>query len=67
VAGPVEAAVIGNVLVQAVTSGRFASLAAARGHVAERVQLRRFAPKPAAAWTERARRYRELEARFLEG
>jgi rhamnulokinase len=67
VAGPVEAAVIGNVLIQAVTAGRFPSLAAARGHVAERVQARQFRPRPAARWTEMTRRYRDLEARYLEG
>jgi rhamnulokinase len=66
VAGPVEATVIGNVLVQAVTAGRFASLADARRHVADRVQPRRFEPRPpASAGAEMARRYRELEARYL--
>jgi rhamnulokinase len=43
-AGPVEATVTGNVLVQAVAAGRFASLAEARRHVSENVSLRRFAP-----------------------
>ena len=66
VAGPVEATVIGNVLVQAVTAGRFASLAEARGHVAERIQPRRFEPRPAAGAADVARRYRELEARYLD-
>ncbi|HEY8151941.1 MAG TPA: rhamnulokinase family protein [Vicinamibacteria bacterium] len=86
VAGPVEATVIGNVLVQAVTAGRFASLADARRHVAatpisggrsaatpigggrsaDRVQPRRFEPRPASAWADAARRYGELEARYLE-
>ncbi|PYQ45789.1 MAG: hypothetical protein DMF77_02970, partial [Acidobacteria bacterium] len=86
VAGPVEATVIGNVLVQAVTAGRFASLAHARRHVAatpisggrsaatpisggrsaDRIQPRRFEPRPASAGDDMARRYRELEARYLE-
>lgn len=43
-AGPVEAAVIGNALVQAIASGRFASLPEARQHVAQNVQLKEFAP-----------------------
>lgn len=43
-AGPVEASVIGNVLIQAIASGRFASLAEARRHVAQNVRLRAFAP-----------------------
>ena len=64
-AGPVEATVIGNVLVQAITAGRFASLADARRHVADRIQPRRFEPRPAPAWAEAARRYGELEARYL--
>ena len=66
VAGPVEATVIGNVLVQAVTAGRFASLADARRHVAERVQPRRFEPRSPSAWADVARRYGELEARYLD-
>jgi len=67
VAGPVEAAVIGNVLVQAVTAGRFSTLAEARGHVAERAETRRFAPRPASSWTDLARRYEDLEARYRDG
>jgi rhamnulokinase len=63
-AGPVEATVLGNVLVQAVTAGRFATLSEARRHVAERVQARRFAPRPASVWADLARRYEDLEARF---
>jgi rhamnulokinase len=43
-AGPVEATVIGNVLVQAIASGRFASLLEARRHVAQNLQLREFTP-----------------------
>jgi rhamnulokinase len=66
-AGPVEATVIGNVLVQAVTAGRFASLAEARHHVAERVEPRRFAPRPSSSWTDLARRYDDLEARYRDG
>jgi rhamnulokinase len=66
-AGPVEATVIGNVLVQAVTAGRFASLAEARDHVAGRVEPRRFAPRPSSSWTDLARRYEDLEARYRNG
>jgi rhamnulokinase len=66
-AGPVEATVIGNVLVQAVTAGRFASLADARAHIAERAKSRRFAPRPSSAWTDFARRYEDLESRYREG
>lgn len=62
-AGPVEATVIGNVLVQAITAGRFAGLAAAREHAARNVNLKRFEPQPSAAWAQAAARYAELEDR----
>jgi rhamnulokinase len=61
-AGPVEATVIGNVLVQAIASGRFASLAEARRHVAKNVRLREFVPVTSPAWDEASRRYEEIEA-----
>ncbi|HEX8142422.1 MAG TPA: rhamnulokinase family protein [Pyrinomonadaceae bacterium] len=64
-AGPVEATVIGNVLVQAVSSGRFASLAEARRHVGQNVKLKKFIPARTPAWEEAARRYESLEARFV--
>jgi rhamnulokinase len=63
-AGPVEATVLGNVLVQAVASGRFATLTAARQHVAANIQPRRFTPHASAAWEAATRRYREIEAAF---
>jgi rhamnulokinase len=66
-AGPVEATVIGNVLVQAVTAGGFASLAEARRHVAERIQPRRFEPREAPGDAELRGRYDEVEARFAPG
>ena len=64
VAGPVEATVIGNVLVQSIASGRFASLAEARQYVARNVQLRHFAPQRSAACDEAKRRYAAIEARY---
>jgi rhamnulokinase len=64
-AGPVEATVTGNVLVQATASGRFASLAEARCHVSENVSLRRFEPRLNAEAEAAARRYAETEARYL--
>ncbi|MFL6332650.1 MAG: rhamnulokinase family protein [Pyrinomonadaceae bacterium] len=65
-AGPVEATVTGNVLVQATAAGRFASLAEARRHVSENVSLRRFEPRSNEKTEEAARRYAEVEARYLE-
>ncbi|HWW74958.1 MAG TPA: rhamnulokinase family protein [Pyrinomonadaceae bacterium] len=64
-AGPVEATVTGNVLVQATASGRFGSLAEGRRHVAENVSPRRFEPRASREAEEAARRYAEVEARYL--
>lgn len=64
-AGPVEATVAGNALVQAIAAGRFASLEEARRHLAENVCIKRYTPRPSAALERRARRYAELEARFI--
>ncbi len=61
-AGPVEAAVIGNVLIQAIGSGRFASLTEARRHVAQNIELKEFTPRASPAWEEASRRYAKIEA-----
>ena len=65
-AGPAEATVTGNVLVQATASGRFASLAEGRRHVAENVSLRRFEPRLNGAWDAAARRYADIEVLYLD-
>ena len=62
VAGPVEATVTGNALVQAIAAGRFGSLAEARRHVANNVQLREFTPRPSPVWEAACRRYEEIES-----
>jgi rhamnulokinase len=64
-AGPVEATVTGNVLVQAIAAGRFGSLAEARRHVSENVGVRRFEPRETRAARASALRYAEVEARYL--
>lgn len=64
-AGPAEATVIGNALVQAVAAGHFATLAEARRSVAANVSLRRFEPQPSPAWEKKARLFAEIEARFV--
>jgi rhamnulokinase len=64
IAGPGESTVIGNVLVQAVTGGRFPSLAEARQYVASSVSLKRFFPEPSSKWPEMMRRYNSLEQEF---
>lgn len=64
-AGPVEATVIGNVLVQAIASGRFATLADARQYIAQNVKLQSFAPQLSAACDEAKQRYAAIEARYV--
>jgi rhamnulokinase len=63
-AGPIEATAIGNAVVQAISAGRFASLADGRSHVERHVRPVRFVPQPTPAWERAARLYAELEARF---
>jgi len=63
-AGPVEATVIGNVLVQAIASGRFTSLAEAREHVARNLKSQTFAPQDSIAGEATMRRYAQIEAGF---
>lgn len=65
-AGPVEATVMGNVLIQAIAAGRFASLAEARRHVAQNVQLKKFAPRLSPAWEDAIRRYTAIEQQVLQ-
>lgn len=43
-AGPVEATVIGNVMVQAIAAGRFKNLRETRRHVAQNIEIQEFAP-----------------------
>ncbi|HJQ23093.1 MAG TPA: rhamnulokinase family protein [Blastocatellia bacterium] len=64
-AGPVEATVIGNVLVQAIAAGRFASLKDARRHVTEYTRLKKFTPGASKRWQAQARRYAAIEARYV--
>ncbi len=63
-AGPAEATVIGNFLVQAISSGRFASLAEARQKVADSVRLDSFIPRVSAECERAKRRYADIEAQF---
>jgi rhamnulokinase len=64
-AGPTEATVIGNVLVQAVAQGRFGSLTEARQYVAQNVRLRSFMPQGSGNREEAAQRYAAIEARYV--
>jgi rhamnulokinase len=63
-AGPAEATANGNLLLQAVASGRLGSLAEGRRLVARAVRPRRFEPRERPGWSEAAERYREIEGRY---
>jgi rhamnulokinase len=63
-AGPVEATVIGNVLVQAIADGRFGSLSEARQYVPQKIRLGEFMPQTSTAGAEAMRRYAAIEARY---
>jgi len=63
-AGPAEATATGNLLLQAISSGRLASLAEGRRVVALGVRPRRFEPRERPAWRDAAARYREIEERY---
>lgn len=63
-AGPSEATVIGNLLVQAISAGQFASLAEAREFLAEQIQVQKFAPRTSAGCEEGQRRYAAIEERY---
>ena len=63
-AGPAEATAAGNVLLQALASGRLASLDEGRRLVARAEGPRRFEPRERPGWREAAERYREIEGRY---
>lgn len=63
VAGPVEATVLGNALVQLIALGELGGLAEARALVACSGELRRYEPAGAAAWAEAHARFKTLRAR----
>ena len=63
-AGLTEATVLGNILVQAVASGRFSSLIEARQHVSDNFTFEEFVPDESRDLTNAARLYFEVESRF---
>jgi rhamnulokinase len=60
VAGPVEATALGNVLVQARTSGALSTLAEMRQVVRASSALKHYEPRDRAHWTDAYGRFREL-------
>ncbi len=63
-AGPAEATATGNILLQALASGRIGSLEEGRSLVTRAVGPRRFEPRERAGWGEAAERYREIEGQY---
>ncbi len=61
-AGPVEATALGNVVVQAITAGRFVSLSAARAHVAAHTPTALFVPRAGTGIDALLERYGQIEA-----
>ena len=60
VAGPAEATVLGNALVQLMGRGELTNLAEARQLVAKMSDLRRYEPQDTARWDEAFRRYQQM-------
>lgn len=65
-AGLTEATVTGNLLVQAITAGRFENLREARKYVAENVKLKEFVPQTSPEIIEAKRQYQKIES-FYSG
>lgn len=62
--GLAEATVVGNLIVQAITAGRFASLAEGREYIASKIEFEEYAPHSTPEIDEAAARYRVIEERF---
>ncbi|HJZ82904.1 MAG TPA: rhamnulokinase family protein, partial [Pyrinomonadaceae bacterium] len=60
-AGPSEATVMGNLLVQAISAGRFASLNEARAYLKNNIRLQQFVPQPSVSGADAKRRYAAIE------
>ena len=60
IAGPIEATAIGNVMVQALSSGDIGSVEEARAVVARSFPMRRFEPREPGVWDESFGRFTEL-------
>jgi rhamnulokinase len=60
IAGPVEATVLGNALVQLITLGEIEDLTQGRQVIAQSGQLRRYEPQQSTAWQEAFQRFQQL-------
>lgn len=61
IAGPVEATAIGNLLVQAISCGRFQDVREARAFIQKTTPVKHFLPQNIQRWREAFRRYKQLE------
>lgn len=66
VAGPVEATVLGNALVQLIARRSLTHLAEARQLVARMSDLRHYEPQETARWAEAAQRYRQIHHQSVQ-
>jgi rhamnulokinase len=62
IAGPVEAAALGNGIVQAVATGHLKNLAEGRAALKESVQYQLYSPAQGSAWEEGFSRYKSVVA-----
>jgi rhamnulokinase len=60
IAGPAEATAIGNIMVQALATGRVASLAEMRRVIARSFELTHYEPRPEAGWDAAFARFRAM-------
>ena len=65
-AGPAEATVTGNIVVQAIASGRVASLEEARRYISTLSRVKKFIPRQTTALEQASRRYAAIEGRWIE-
>lgn len=61
ITGPVEATVIGNVVMQAIGAGHISSLSEARSIIRNSFEVETYAPKETAAWDQQFGRFMELK------
>ncbi len=66
VAGPVEATVLGNALVQLIARGELANIAEARQLVAKMGDLQRYEPQDTARWSEAFQRYQQMRSQSTQ-
>jgi rhamnulokinase len=65
IAGPVEAAALGNAMVQAVATGHLKNLSEGRVALGASVECQRYAPARGSAWPDAFERYKSIVARGL--